>query len=163
MSAQSKSSTSRFAEKMARIKIPGLRRSRTSMISDDNSDESSSLKTSSSTSVPEENSVGYPSTTSSSSLNALGSPSPISRPTSELIAPSHLANLVAPLISTSSPVAVLTISKKREVLVSRSNHHQLLFLHSPHAFFQFRKINGSTRASSWSLDRLDWLSVLATG
>lgn len=89
MSAQSKSSPSRFAEKMARIKIPGLRRSRTSVISDDNSDESSSLKTSSSSSVPEENSVGYSSTKSSSSLN-------IPKPTSELIAPSHLANLVAP-------------------------------------------------------------------
>lgn len=100
MSAQSKSSPSRFAEKMAKLKIPGLRRSRTSMISDDNSDESSSLKTSSSSSVPEENSVGYPSTKSSSSLNTPGRSSPdrprIQRPNSELISPSHLANLVTP-------------------------------------------------------------------
>lgn len=115
MSAQSKSSPSRFAEKMARIKIPGLRRSRTSMISDDNS-ESSSLKTSSSSSVPEENSVGYPSTKSTSSLNTPGRSSPdrprIQRPNSELISPSHLANLVTPPTSISSAVTVLTLFTK---------------------------------------------------
>lgn len=152
MPAQSKSSPSRFAEKMAKIKIPGLRRSRTSVITDDNS-ESSSLKTSSSSSVPEENSVGYPSTKSSSSLNVPERSSP--RPTSELIAPSHPANLVAPPIPISSPVTVLTLFQTREALVSRSDHHPFLFLHSPHAFFRFRKINGFTRAFSWSLGRLD--------
>lgn len=102
MSAQSKSSPSRFAEKMARIKIPGLRRSRTSMISEDSDESSSSLKTSSSSSVPEENSVGYPSTKSTSSLNTPGRSSPdrprTQRPSSELISPSHLANLVTPPI-----------------------------------------------------------------
>ncbi|KAI5842573.1 putative peptidase family-domain-containing protein [Morchella snyderi] len=57
MPAQSKSASnpSRFAEKMAKIKIPGLRKSRTSMVSKSSSEESS-LKTASSSSVLEENS-----------------------------------------------------------------------------------------------------------
>ncbi|KAH0609572.1 uncharacterized protein H6S33_013058 [Morchella sextelata] len=113
MPAQSKSAPnpSRFAEKMAKIKIPGLRKSRTNMASKSSSEESS-LKTASSSSVPEENSgSGVFRTQSSSSLNLTDRTSPerrprIPRPTSELINSSHVPSFGSSGVARSSSLPI---------------------------------------------------------
>lgn len=145
--AEDSSAHSSFASRM-KVRLPNLRRSRTSLFSK-SAESSSSIKTNLPSSASQEAHIALPSNGSTTSVSAARRPSPERhpRPASQLLYPSrrHSAIVRTFRLKFHRHAIVLTVFKRMALTIRLANLPQFQFHHSPLVSSPFRKTNGSTR------------------